>query len=100
MIGHGGSGWRALIFQDETKAAPTIDRQLLKRVFQYARPYVGWMTLVLFVILLTSLVQLIPPLLYRDLFDNVIPGKDFNRLLWLSVLQFLCKMGRPVFFFG
>jgi ATP-binding cassette subfamily B protein len=84
MFGQGGSGWRALIFQDEVKEAPTIDRQLLTRVYQYARPYIGWMLLVLFIILLASLVQLIPPLLYRDLFDNVIPDKDFDRLILLS----------------
>jgi len=84
MHGGGGRGWWALISQDDSKGRPSVDRALLKRVYGYARPYLGWMLLVLVIILITSLIQLIPPLLYRDLFDNVIPNKDFNRLLWLS----------------
>ena len=84
MMHGGGRGWRALITQDESKGKPTINRVLLKRVYQYARPYFGWMILVLAIILVTSLIQLVPPLLYRDLFDHVIPDKDIHRLLWLS----------------
>ena len=80
----GGRGWRALITQDESKGKPTVDRDLLRRVYQYARPYLAWMILVLIIILVTSLVQLVPPLLYRDLFDQVIPEKDITRLVGLS----------------
>ncbi|MEN8240813.1 MAG: ABC transporter ATP-binding protein [Chloroflexota bacterium] len=85
MMGHGRRGWWALISQDESKAAPSIDKDLLKRVYTYAKPYLGWMILVLTIILFASLVQLVPPLLYRDLFDNVIPEKNFDRLIWLTV---------------
>jgi ATP-binding cassette subfamily B protein len=81
----GGRGWWALVRQDESKGKPTVDRTLLKRVYGYARPYLSWMVLVLVIILVTSLVQLVPPLLYRDLFDHVIPNKDLHRLVWLSV---------------
>ena len=73
MMHGGGRGWRVLITQDESRGKPTVDRALLKRVYQYARPYMGWMTIVLLIILVTSLIQLVPPLLYRDLFDRVIP---------------------------
>ncbi|MGD2026602.1 MAG: ABC transporter ATP-binding protein [Anaerolineales bacterium] len=81
---HGGRGWWALVRQDESKGKPTVDRALLKRVYGYARPYLGVMVVVLVFILITSLIQLVPPLLYRDLFDNVIPDKDIPRLVWLS----------------
>lgn len=64
MMHGGGRGWRALITQDESKGKPTVDRTLLKHVFQYARPYLGWMIMVLLIILVTSLIQLVPPLLY------------------------------------
>jgi ATP-binding cassette subfamily B protein len=85
MMHGGGRGWWALVSQDESKGKPTVDRALLRRVYGYARPYLGWIVLVLLIILVTSLIQLIPPLLYRDLFDNVIPNKDFSRLVWLTV---------------
>jgi ATP-binding cassette subfamily B protein len=84
-MGHGGRGWWALISLDESKGKPSVDRELLKRVYKYAKPYSLWMMLVLLVIILTSLIQLIPPLFYRDLFDTVIPEKDITRLLWLTV---------------
>ncbi|HKJ26241.1 MAG TPA: ABC transporter ATP-binding protein, partial [Anaerolineales bacterium] len=81
---HGGSGWYAMIRYDESKGRPSVDRELLKRVYGYARPYLMWMATVLLIILLTSLIQLVPPLLYRDLFDHVIPEKDLSRLWLLS----------------
>jgi ATP-binding cassette subfamily B protein len=84
MFHGGGRGWWALIQQDDTKAKPIVDRGLLKRVYGYARPYLRWMILVLAIILVTSLIQLVPPLLYRDLFDTVIPNKDVSRLIWLT----------------
>ena len=92
MYHGGGRGWWALVSQDETKSKPAVDRALLKRVYGYARPYMGWMVMVLLIILITSLIQLVPPLLYRDLFDQVIPNKDVTRLIWLT----LGMVGIPV----
>jgi ATP-binding cassette subfamily B protein len=83
--GGGGRGWWALISQEDEDRRPSVDRALLRRVYAYARPYLGWMLLVLAIILVTSLIQLVPPLLYRELFDQVIPEKDISRLIWLSV---------------
>jgi ATP-binding cassette subfamily B protein len=80
---HGG-GWWTYISHDESQAKPTVNRELLKRVYTYARPYVKHITVVLILITFTSLMDLIPPLLYRDLFDTVIPNKDFTRLSWLA----------------
>lgn len=86
MMGHGGGrGWWVMVSHDDTKGKPSVDRQLLRRVFFYSKPYLGWMLIVLAIIVVTSLIQLIPPLLYRDLFDRVIPGKDVGRLIWLTV---------------
>jgi ATP-binding cassette subfamily B protein len=41
--------------------------------------------LVLITIAITSLLDLVPPLLYRDLIDNVLPNRDYTRLSWLAV---------------
>lgn len=80
-----GSGWWTFIRHDESKGRTRLDRQLLRRVFKYARPYWGLVALVLLTITITSLLELIPPLLYRDLIDNVIPNKNFQRLNWLAL---------------
>lgn len=81
---HHGGGWRAMIRYDESKGRPSVDRALLKRVYGYARPYLGLIVAVLAIIIVTSGLRLIPPLLYRDLFDHVIPDKNISRLWWLS----------------
>ncbi|KAA3646779.1 MAG: ABC transporter ATP-binding protein [Chloroflexi bacterium] len=82
---YGGGGWWRFLSADEDQKKPVLDRGLLARVFSYARPY--WLSMigVLVAITFISLVELIPPLLYRDLFDNVIPNRDFGRLNLLGV---------------
>jgi ATP-binding cassette subfamily B protein len=82
---HGGGGWRSYISFDETQERPQVDRRLLRRVLGYARPYVGALSLMLLVIVMSSLLGLVPPLLYRELIDKVLPGRDFGRLNLLAV---------------
>jgi ATP-binding cassette subfamily B protein len=62
-----------------------LDRSLLKRVLAYGRSYWVLVALVIIIIIITSLLELIPPLLYRDLIDNVIPNRDLNRLSLLAL---------------
>ncbi|MFN2196501.1 MAG: ABC transporter transmembrane domain-containing protein [Anaerolineales bacterium] len=83
---HGG-GWWSFISFDESKGKPTIDRQLLRRVLKYARPYGVGMFLLLAMIILEALLGLIPPLLYRDLIDNVLPNGDVRRLNILALIM-------------
>lgn len=80
-----GSGWWTFLRHDETKGRAQIDRRLLRRVLQYARPYWGLLSFVLFTITITSLLELVPPLLYRELIDHVIPNRDFSRLNLLAL---------------
>jgi ATP-binding cassette subfamily B protein len=80
-----GSGWWSFISYDESKGKTEVDRALLSRVWGYGRPYLGQIGIVLLAITVSSLIELIPPLLYRDLFDTVIPNKDFTRLNWLGL---------------
>jgi ATP-binding cassette subfamily B protein len=81
---HGG-GWRSFMEYDESKGRPQVSRQLLKRVVAYSRPYWRSLSLLLLAIVLTSLIGLVPPLLYRDLIDHVLPNRDFTRLGWLAL---------------
>jgi ATP-binding cassette subfamily B protein len=78
-------GWWSFITFDDKQNSKKVDRALLRRSFQYARPYLGSVAVVLTCILVISLIELIPPLLYRDLFDRVIPQRDFSRLNWLAL---------------
>lgn len=82
---HGGNWWRYVSFDDSNKQRPTVDRQLLRRVFRYARPYLAAILIVLGAITLTSLLGLIPPLIYRTLIDDVLPNGDLARLNLLAI---------------
>ena len=70
---------------DESKGRPQVSRQLLGRVLAYSRPYRRPLALMLVTIIVTALIGLVPPLLYRDLIDNVLPNRDFARLSWLAL---------------
>jgi ATP-binding cassette subfamily B protein len=81
---HGG-GWWSYLRYDESKGRARVDRQLLRRVSRYARPYWRFVLFVLITIVIISLLELIPPLLYRDLIDNVLPNRDVARLGLLAL---------------
>jgi ATP-binding cassette subfamily B protein len=86
MFGGGGGWWRFLSY-DENQGKPRVDRALLRRVWGYAKPYLRLLGLMLLAIVIISLIDLLPPLLYRDLFDNVLPNKDIARLNILGLLM-------------
>ncbi|MBP7964668.1 MAG: ABC transporter ATP-binding protein [Caldilineaceae bacterium] len=82
---HGG-GWWSYIAHDPSKGKAQVNRALLRRVMAYAGPYVGQVVWVLLTIVAISLIELLPPLLYRDLIDNVLPNRNYTRLNWLALL--------------
>ncbi len=81
---HGG-GWWAYIRHDESKDQPKITRELVWRVWDFAKPYTWPVVGLLFTILLISSISLISPLLYRDLIDNAIPNRNLKRLNLLAL---------------
>jgi len=88
---HRGGWWSYLRF-DESKGRPRVDRKLLRRVSDYARPYWAYILLILVTMAATSLLGLVPPLLYRELIDNVLPSGDLSQLNLLA----LAMIGIPL----
>ncbi|HAJ34961.1 MAG TPA: ABC transporter [Chloroflexi bacterium] len=82
---HSGNWWRYITFEESNKQKAVFDRALLRRVFQYARPYLGAIAIVLVTITLTSLLGLLPPLIYRELIDVVLPSGDIRLLNLLAI---------------
>lgn len=80
-------GWWRFLSYDESQGKAKVDRALIQRVWGYAKPYLTPMVLMLLAIVVTTVIELVPPLLYRDLFDNVLPNKDFGRLTVLGLLM-------------
>src|SRR5512140_3229948 len=77
--GGGSSSWWRFVRADEDKK-PQVTRQLLARVASYARPYALKITLTLAAIIFTSILDLFPPLLFRDLIDHALPQKYVSQL--------------------
>jgi ATP-binding cassette subfamily B protein len=68
---------------------PTVTRALLLRVAAYARPYWKRITGMLLLILFTSSLSLVSPLIFREMIDRVLPAGDIPRLVLLSAGLFL-----------
>ena len=84
-MGFYGGHWSAFIRYDEERDRPEVSRALLRRVAAYARPYWSRVTLMVGLIILISLLNLVPPLLYRDLLDKTLPNRDTARLNLLAL---------------
>ncbi|MDK2981391.1 MAG: ATP-binding cassette, subfamily bacterial [Chloroflexota bacterium] len=75
--------WHTYIRSGDEK--PRITRNLLKRVLAYAGAYRWHLVGMLVLILGTSGLSLLSPLIVRDLIDKTLPNKDTHRLLLLSL---------------
>jgi ATP-binding cassette subfamily B protein len=84
-VGLHHTGMRSFIRYDAERDRPEVSRALLRRVAAYARPYWGRVASLLGLIILTSMLDLVSPLLYRDLLDNAIPNRDTGRLNLLAL---------------
>jgi ATP-binding cassette subfamily B protein len=84
---HGGGWW--VYFRDGTDKAPQVTWPLLRRVFEFARPYRAHIVGTLLTIILTTGLGLLTPLIFRDIIDNTLPNKDIPRLNWLALALIL-----------
>jgi ATP-binding cassette subfamily B protein len=86
---HGGGGRRFALTTDER---PKVTWSLLRRVLRYARPYGGQIAGMLLLILLTTGINLLTPLVLRDLIDRTLPQRDPNRLILLALALLLIPL--------
>jgi len=64
---------------------PRVSRALIRRVLRYAKPYRGKIALVLVAILISALLNLATPLLFRQLIDVALPERDVALLNLLAL---------------
>ncbi len=64
---------------------PQVTWLLLRRVLQYAQPYRWQIAAMLTIILASTGLSLLTPLIMRDLIDHTIPAGDVPRLIGLAV---------------
>lgn len=80
---HGGGWW--IYFRDNDGKKPNVSWPLLRRVMAYARPYRWHIVGMLISILLTTILSLLTPLIFRDLIDHALPQGDVQRLNLLAL---------------
>src|SRR5688572_8834072 len=80
-------GWFMSMRQGDEK--PKVTRELLLRVFTYARGYWWHIAGMLVTITLTTGLSLLTPLIFRNMIDVVIPAKDVDQLILLAVALLL-----------
>ena len=73
---HGGGWFSYLRANDEEK--PTVTRALMRRVLTYAAPYRWAIIGMLLMILFTTGLNLLTPLILRNLIDVTIPAGDIS----------------------
>ena len=83
--GGGGGGGRLRRLSSVEDEKPQISWKLMKRVLSYARPYRRQLIGMLFIILITTGLALLTPLLMRNLIDIALPNKDMNRLVVVTL---------------
>ena len=91
---HGGGWWG---FLSATEEKPKVTWDLLKRVMQYSRPY-QWQILGMLVLILASTgLTLLTPLILRQLIDVTIPSGNVQQLILLALaLLFIPAAGGAI----
>lgn len=76
--------WR-YAYPDDSDEKPNLTWALVRRVLAYARPYRWQIVLILVLILVQTAVELLTPLIFRDLIDFTLPTGNAARLNFLAV---------------
>ena len=90
-MGFHGGGWFSYLGASEKR--PKVTWQLLRRVFTYAKPYRGRIIAMLVLILFSTGLTLLTPLVLRDLIDRTIPSADIGRLVRMALALLLIPAG-------
>ena len=83
MRGGGPGGWGGIINAPDER--PKVTWELLRRVLRYAAPYRRSLIGMLALILVSTTISLLTPLIMRDLIDTTIPSGNVTRLIWLAL---------------
>ncbi|MET0728819.1 MAG: ABC transporter ATP-binding protein [Acidimicrobiales bacterium] len=81
-------------------AGAKLSRTILRRVWRFARPYRPLIAGFLAIIVASSLLSLVPPLLFREILDQAIPEGDRGLLHILAGLIVLSALGDALLALG
>jgi ATP-binding cassette subfamily B protein len=82
-MGFHGGGWFSYLGSTGEKPKVTLD--LLRRVLGYSKPYRWQLASMLVLILFSTGLTLLTPLILRDLIDQTIPSGNLLMLIFLAI---------------
>jgi ATP-binding cassette subfamily B protein len=85
-------GWGAVLTHDESQKPPKLTRELLLRIWAYARPYGGLVVASLLTILVSTAIGLVSPQLFRYMIDVAIPERDPRMVTLLALGMMVVPM--------
>jgi ATP-binding cassette, subfamily B, bacterial len=74
----------------------SVDRRALRRAWRFARPYRTEVIAFLGTIVISALLALVPPLIFRAILDDAIPAADRGRITLLASFVVLAALGDAV----
>lgn len=83
-----------MMYADDAAKRQRLEPGLVRRVGGYARPYRRMLVGYVIAIVAGSLLGLAPPLLFRTIIDDAIPGADRSQVAWLGVLVIAAAIGQ------
>ncbi len=83
-LGLHGTGWRGYIKGSDEK--PELTWSLMRRVMGYARPYLAKIVTMFLLIVGTTGLGLLVPLIMRYLIDHIIPAGNIEQLVILAIV--------------
>jgi ATP-binding cassette subfamily B protein len=84
---HGAGGWWSYLSSSGEK--PKITAGLMRRVLSYSKPYRSMLIAMLILILLSTGLTLVTPLILRTLIDTTIPSGNVQQLILLAIALLL-----------
>jgi ATP-binding cassette subfamily B protein len=80
---HGGAGWWSYVRSGDER--PKVTRALLGRVLRYSLPYRWHILGTLILILISTGLTLLTPLILRGMIDQAIPNSDISQVIRLAL---------------
>lgn len=81
-----GMGWFSYIYYDEKQDRPRVSWALIRRVLGYAQPYRWHIIATLALIMVTTLLGLVTPALFKQLIDVAIGTRNVAQIDQLAIL--------------
>ena len=90
MGGRNSLGPRGFLTDEEKANIPKLDKNLIKRILSYMKPYMFQFILVFIIILASAGIGLLPSVITGMIVDKALIGEDMALLIKLLLAAFVC----------